>query len=249
MVSKNVMAAAALAAVTVVSTACAVRPSPRTPAGASVIGARLRTYVTSAPRAAVSGLNMSTVGFTQSLCGTCEQIYDNAQAGNWQACSTRCGSLNTQWNGVQNAALAPVTQNARRNAVAKTLSQLNAAVASKNTAATKNCANKLYKDFSDINSLYNPSKTADIRSIKYYGREINANLDAGNLSAARQNCSKLVASWNSARRTADSSQCQSLVNSLSNSLGKGNTSGAKVSCSSLIGKCSALETEMAGRML
>lgn len=249
MVNRTVATAAALAAIVAVSTSCTAGRRARAPQVPSAAQARLARYVNSAPGAVASGLNMTTVGLTQGLCNTCERVYSTAQSGDWTGCGTACSQLNSQWGSVKDAMLAPVTQNSRRDAVAKTLSQLNAAVASKNAPLTKKCANKLYKDLSDITSLCNPSKTSDIRTIKYYCREINQNLDSSNISAAKQNCAKLVQSWNSVRRTADSRQCQQLVNSVNNSLGAGSQPAARVYCAGLLDKCSALENEMAGKRL
>lgn len=187
---------------------------------------------------------------TSGNLGTlCENIYVNAQQGNWSACGKNYQALKTGWVGAQNVILAPATQNSRRAAVNKNLNALNSAIVRKDRYSAQKCANKLYKDFSDIVSLYNPSKTADIRSIKYFSREISMDYDKNNASSAKKNCAKLVQCWNSAKTLAGSNQQQMLVNSLNRSVGSGTGSTSKLYCSDLIAKCDTLEKQMSAKGL
>lgn len=264
---KKVLFAAA-SAITIFGSACSYNPRTGTAGMSAVTPPRTvrmsasapvmpnttlnyRPYPSTAIGTRMTANNPNYVKSTTSagLGSLCEKIYSTAQSGNWAACNNNVNSLKAEWSKVHNTILAPATQNSRRAAVNNTLKQLTAAVTAKNPLSTQKSANKLYKDFADISSLYNPSKTANIKSMRYYSREIIQDCNAKNLTAAKANCAKLVQSWNNAKNLAASKQTQDLVNAVNRSVGNKNLAKTKTYCSDLLTKSGMLESEMLSRNL
>ena len=138
----------------------------------------------------------------QTIEAAAEDIIDFAPSGNWDKITTDTTNIASAWKAYQPLAGEAGASQELQNPMTSALTQLQAASASKDAAATMQASNDVSAAVVEMFALYNPKVPADIGRLDVIERQVILDVAAQDYSAAEASLSKAKSTWESVKSSA-----------------------------------------------
>lgn len=224
---------AAVAAALILSTGCTSNMTAR------------RAAVSQPPAGSVK-LNRVRSTNLHPLGNISEDVFNQAEAGNWTQAKTLCSRLGANVN---------TTLGAQTPAMTKALNGLTLAVNRKDKTGAQKCANEIYRELTNMSAPYNASVPTSLNSLSYYCRETVLACNRADPTGAKNNTARLIACWNSTKPAvsnifaADKTKAQALVNTINRCQASGNLTQLKNACKAMLVQSKVIENACVSNVL
>ncbi|HLO15446.1 MAG TPA: hypothetical protein VK206_11485 [Anaerolineales bacterium] len=138
----------------------------------------------------------------QSMEAAAEDIIDYAPSGNWDKISADVTDIANAWKSYQPQAGKAGASQELQDAMTSALTQLQAASASKDSAATMQASNNVSAAVVELFALYHPKVPADIGRLDVLERQVILDVAKQDYSAAEASLSKAKSAWESVKSSA-----------------------------------------------
>ncbi|HSB02841.1 MAG TPA: hypothetical protein VLE49_19485 [Anaerolineales bacterium] len=138
----------------------------------------------------------------QTIEGAAEDIIDFAPNDNWDKISADVADISSAWKAYQPLAGQAGASQELQNAMTSALTQLQAASASKDPAATMQASNNVSAAVVEMFALYHPKIPADIGRLDVIERQVILDIAAQDYVAAEASLSRAKSVWESVKSSA-----------------------------------------------
>jgi hypothetical protein len=135
----------------------------------------------------------------QTIEAAAEDIIDLAPNGNWDKISTDVTNMAKAWKAYQPLAGNAGTSQELQEAMTSALTELQAASAAQDPAATMQASNDVSAAVVEMFALYKPKLPADIGRLDVIGRQIILDVTAQDFSAAEASLARAKSTWESVK--------------------------------------------------
>ena len=155
------------------------------------------------PAQPASTTNTGTVpNELQTIEAAAEDIIDFAPSGNWDKISADVTDMANAWNSYQPQVDTSGASQELQDAMTSALTQLQAASASKDAAATMQASNDVSAAVVELFALYNPKIPVDIGRLDVLERQVILDIAAQDYTAAEASLAKAKSAWERVKASA-----------------------------------------------
>lgn len=138
----------------------------------------------------------------QTIEAAAEDIIDLAPSGNWDKISADVTDMASAWKSYQPQVGASGASQELQDAMTSALTQLQAASASKDAAATMQASNDVSAAVVELFALYNPKIPVDIGRLDVLERQVILDIAAQDYTAAEASLAKAKSAWERVKASA-----------------------------------------------
>lgn len=135
----------------------------------------------------------------QTIEAAAEDIIDLAPNGNWDKITTDVTNMANSWKTYQPLAGSAGVSQELQEAMTSALTELQAASAAQDSAATMQASNDVSATVVEIFALYKPKLPADIGRLDVIGRQVILDVTAQDFSAAEASLARAKSTWESVK--------------------------------------------------